>query len=191
MATDGGENNYHSGVGTGEGPSKLVLGDLQDQSKPSGASADSPISGADQQTTLDDKLRSGIYSQRDLPSEARESATGLGFGDFNAPAGVLRLDQSQIALSQLPELEIVDLAQTNLKSDASVGAAAQNDVSSISDGADDEDDEDDDQFESYNGDRDTQEALARLNSVLSRDSEIPDQLLQTLDRLNRQETQSA
>lgn len=188
MATDGGENNYHSGVGTGEGPSKLVLGDLQDQSKPSGASADSPISGADQQTTLDDKLRSGIYSQRDLPSEARESATGLGFGDFNAPAGVLRLDQSQIALSQLPELEIVDLAQTNLKSDASVGAAAQNDVSSISDGADDEDD---DQFESYNGDRDTQEALARLNSVLSRDSEIPDQLLQTLDRLNRQETQSA
>lgn len=188
MATDCGENNYHSGVGTGEGPSKLVLGDLQDQSKPDGASADRPISGADQPSTVDDKLRSGIYSQRDLPSEARDSATGLGFGDFTAPAGVLRLDQSQIALSQLPELEIVDLAQTDLKSDASVGTAAQADISSVSDEADDEDD---DHFDSYNGDRDTQEALARLNSVLSRDSEIPDQLLQTLDRLNRQETQSA
>jgi hypothetical protein len=191
MATDGAENNYHSAGGATEGPTKLTLGDLNN-ARPAEPKVETPAPAAESRTdTVDDKLRSGIYSQQEVPAEARPNRSEIDVA-FSQPSAYDRFDQTQLAhvMQEFGDLELIysDSAAPAGATEARIDtvAAQSHEAIHTGDEADDHDGSD-----SYNGDRETQEAFARLNTVVSRDSQIPDHLLQTLDRLSRQETKSA
>jgi hypothetical protein len=186
MVSDGAESNYHSVSGGSQG-SAGIFGDL-DPTTATATDSTATSTAADNSTSVDDKLRVGIYSQQDVTAEARPSAAPVDVG-FSAPSQFAeRFDQTQLAMvmRQFGNLEFTNMA--SLDADMPHGRM------------DDEMTEHEAAFEvaeaerseaSYNGDRDTQEAFARVGTVVSRDSQIPERLLQTLDRLNRRETMSA
>jgi len=191
MATDGGENTYHNAGGSTQTAGTFSMAEV-DTTTPA-SSEESAIS--------DEKLRVGLFSQPDTASDTRQGAS-LDVG-FTKPinAFVEKFDQAQLAtvMKEFGDCTIVDLIGDTGKAKAAndtktspheaqhAQEVAQHDEAS--DGYDEDDD--DDEVETYAGDRETQEALARVGTVVSRDSQIPDRLLQTLDRLNRRETMSA
>jgi hypothetical protein len=147
---------------------------------------------------VDEKLRSGIYSQNDAVVENRPGAEGFNVRFDQDSLKFDKSDPSQFAnvMREFGDLEIVDLGMSDSKAAAVLSGKAEvaeptsatTDDSHLDHGGDDEES---DEGHSYNGDRETQEAFARLATVVSRDSQIPDHLLQTLDRLNRQNSRSA
>ncbi|MBX3150267.1 hypothetical protein KF728_08985 [Candidatus Obscuribacterales bacterium] len=200
MATERADSNYHSSGGATQGAGSLTLGDIEHSShetKQEGV----PVAETDSQpNSVDDKLRSGIYSQNDVIAENRSTTDGF---DIRFDQNNLRVDKSdpsQFAniMREFGDLEIVDLGLSDSKVAAVLndkGDAGASKGAYAGDGHLDHSEHGDDDYgeetHSYNGDRETQEAFARLATVVSRDSQIPDHLLQTLDRLNRQSSMSA
>lgn len=201
MATERADSNYHSSSGASQGPGSLTLGDVERASAEPKLDT-SPAAGADSQpNTVDDKLRSGIYSQNDAVSENRATPSGFDVS-FDRNLKLDKTDPGKLAniMSEFGDLEIVDLGLSSAKAaavldnkgdatapkraDARDAHQDSHDSHERHDAYEDDDDGEDSQ---YNGDKETQEALARLGTVVPRDSQIPDQLLQTLDRLNRRQ----
>lgn len=201
MATERADSNYHSSSGASQSPGSLTLGDVQRNSADPKLDTTPAAGGESQPSTVDEKLRSGIYSQNDAVSENRVMPSGFDVS-FDQNLKLDKTDPGKLAniMREFGDLEIVDLGLSGAKVSAVLDNKGDVGVQSTTgardlrtaghdghDGHDDRDDAEDGEDSQYNGDKETQEALARLGTVVSRDSQIPDQLLQTLDRLNRRQ----
>lgn len=183
MTAEGAGNKYTTPGGQFDVPHKLSHGD-SDKSQPAGSDADAADTAAGHDDE-NDSLIDGLFETTDnsvaptttgaevvatLPAKAEtEEEPKLDLAsrlDPTKPRALLKLFGDLIitheATTQMPDTR-ADVAKA--KADAGGN---------------------EDHSETYNGNEKTQEAFARVVKVVQRDSEIPDRLLQTLDRLNRQ-----
>lgn len=180
MASDSIENNYHN-AGSSQGKGKFGVDDI-----------DSTPAGTEQSAVSDEKLRMGLF-RPETDQSARPIASSIDVG-FSSPQARFadRLDQTQLAnvMQEFPTVTFVDFGGEEI-SLAGKDTKSHGDNSKVADShyEDDDDDEGGDSY-GYGGAKETQEAVARLATQVSRDSQIPERLWQTLDRLNRQAPES-
>ncbi|MDZ4835188.1 MAG: hypothetical protein SGJ27_15535 [Candidatus Melainabacteria bacterium] len=178
MASDGAETNYHISGGAPKGPDKLSLADLN-------TGSDSTLAAPEtEQLSSDDNLRQGIYSQSAEKATGTPTDTrGDGFEIANYKTSFEKYDLTNISsmMKEFGGLElIISDPPTQLAegSGDNLAAKAKANAQELGDS--------DDPSDTYNGTRETQDAIARVASALSRDSDVADRLMTTLDRLTRQ-----
>ncbi len=183
MTAEDAEKKYNTPGGQFDVPEKLSLGDFDKTQKSLGADSANENQAGNEGAIID-----GLFEKNDTkiasPSPVAESvetstpadraeqpkldlASRL---DPTKPMALLKLFGDLIitheANTQMPDTRLDTVAKVALDTSA--------------------DDDNIDSIDTYNGNEKTQEAFASVAKVVPRDSEIPDRLLQTLDRLNRQ-----
>lgn len=185
MAAEGAENKYNAAQGGHDVPEKLSLGDF-DKTHHTGADADPTMLGAGleqhdpQRDAMVKKTDGAVASTAggETVATPEPAPTAAETETKSEPKLDLasRLDPTKpMALLKLfGDLIITHEANTQMPDTRTDLAKAKADAG------------DDEHSETYNGNEKTQEAFASVAKVVPRDSEIPDRLLQTLDRLSRQ-----
>lgn len=184
MTAEGAENKYNTPGGQFDVPDKLSLGDFDKKHQTAGA--DDSLAKSDSSGDEPDSIIDGLYEKGDSTPTPLATTDLVATPDAETtPAAITepkldlasRLDPTKpMALLKLfGDLIITHEANTQMPDTRLDPATAKVDAVA-----------DEDHFDTYNGNEKTQEALASVGKVVPRDSEIPDRLLQTLDRLNRQ-----
>lgn len=182
MTAEDAEKKYNTPGGQFDVPEKLSLGDFDKSQKALGTDSGNGEHPAEEGAIIDglfEKSDNKVGSRAPVAESVENPTPSAGDQsgqpkldlasrlDPTKPMALLKLFGDLIitheANTQMPDTRLDNVAKA--KPDA---------------GADDEN------IDTYNGNEKTQEAFASVAKVVPRDSEIPDRLLQTLDRLNRQ-----